>query len=767
MQNSRKGWPKGKRGNFDKQLDGRIEDEEPGDNEEMSPDLARRLAQEAYDSSTDWLDSGRRAAWTDSLRAFQSLHPTASKYLSRDFMYRSALFRPKTRAMIRSDEAQTAAAFFSNEDVVSITPGDGDDPIQKASADLNQQLLQYRLTKTIPWFLTLLGARQDADVQGVCIANAGWRFEEVPTGEMATDINGEEIEVMKRVKDEPFIDLLAPENIRIEPGADWRDPINSSPYVIHLIPMYIEDVRDRIATGEWLPVSDNALRSSSDSDDDTTRSAREPKRVPGKDTTAWKPRAYTICWVRRNIMRWGGEDWNYYTLSSGELLSDPVRLIEVELHGMRPYVMGYVVLESHRTYPSGKIELVADLQRAANDDWNLRFDNLKLSLNPRQFVRAGSGYEQQDLTRFAPGKVIIANVGKDEPLANSVLWDRPPPPDAAAYAEQDRINYDWDQLSGSFGMESVQASSMREAPATGMNLLSGMSSGMNEYELRVFAETFVEPLLRLMVKLEQVYETDPVILGLAGKKAQLYQKYGLNQITDELLNQEITTKVNVGIGATNPALKLRNAMGMAAAIGQIFGPLAAQKLDFDETFAEFAALSGYKDGKRFLKDDAPSIQEMMLQQQIAQLTGKGSQGAPPDQSKVQAAQITSNARVQEQQLRMESDQRSDQMDLQRVMLAEQGENYRTQLQLNVEMQKMQADQAHQTAMAHAKMQAEAMKIQSGQMHQDATAERNHERQRQVDVPPDEAFAGLMDGRVRTFGNGQKWRTKQGKRERVS
>src|ERR1700729_677320 len=88
---------------------------------------AKKLGMETYASSTNWLNSGRRARWNDSLRAFASLHPSGSKYLSGDYRYRSTLFRPKTRSMVRRDEAATASAFFSNEDIVSIAAADDDD----------------------------------------------------------------------------------------------------------------------------------------------------------------------------------------------------------------------------------------------------------------------------------------------------------------------------------------------------------------------------------------------------------------------------------------------------------------------------------------------------------------------------------------------------------------------------------------------------------------------------------------------------------------
>ncbi len=670
---------------------------------------AKKLGLESYLASTSWINTGKRLEWNDSLRAFQSRHPTGSKYLSREYSGRSSLYRPKTRTMVRRDEAATASAFFSNEDVVSIQPGDPDDPKQAASAAIIQELLQYRLTKTIPWFLTLVGARQDAEVMGICVAHAYWDYQEEYSHtehSMQAQENGgyamEERDVMRKIKDEPCIDLVEPENIRFEPGADWRHPLKSSPYVIHLMPMYIQDVLAKMQPGpngeppEWKRVAMSALQSATDMDDDVTRRARETGRVPGKDHDAWKPRDFDICWVRRNIIKWGGQDWHFYSLgSAGELLTEPVPLSEVCLHGERPYVSGFVVLETHKTYPSGKVEIIKDLQRASNDDWNLRFDSVKMALNPRQFVRAGLGIELNDLQRFAPGKTVLVNSKAGEPMNADIMWDRPPPPDASAYQEQDRINLDFDDLTGAFSNSSVQSSQIQQQSATGMNLMSGEASGMNEYELRVFAESFVEPLIRLMVKMEQAYETDPTILALAGKNAGLFQKYGISEITDELLNQEVTCRVNVGIGATNPKMKMQMFLSVGEALGKMFGPIAAQAANFQEVAKELFGLAGYKDGSRFV-DQQFDPRVAMLQQQLQKLQGKqGAAGAVPDQSKVQSAQITSQAKLQERQMQSQSDIEIARMEQQTAQESEAAENWRAWL----------AAQKDMMAMHHASQQA--------------------------------------------------------------
>ena len=642
------------------------------------------LARECYQASTNWINSGRRAKWSDSLRQFQGLHPSGSKYLSTDYRYRSRLFRPKTRAMVRKAEAMTAAAFFANEDVVSISAQDDDDQQQQASAAIMGRLLQYRLTKTIPWFLTLVGARQDAEVMGIAIGKAFWRYAEVHshTEQVPQMANGlpvldedgqpvnDEQDVYLKTEDHPWVDLIAPENFRFDPGADWRNPIATSPYLIELVPMYVVDVRAKMDAGEWIDHPDSALLSANDIDDDTTRRQREQGRVPGKDHDAWKPRPFDICWIRENIIRHEGADVHYFTLASGgELLTRPKPLKEIYLQGIRPYVCGFIVPEAHKTYPTSKAELVRDLQIAANDIENLRFDNVKLALNPRQFVAEGKGVEAQDMRTFMPGKVVYTKTPRDD-----IVWDRPPEVTQSAYAEQDRVNLDFDELTGDISNSSIQANKVVYEAVGNMQMMQGNASTIGEYELRVFAETFVEPILRQLVKLEQAYETDPVVLAIAGREAQLFQKFGMNAITDELLKQELTTRVNVGIGATNPQTRLKNFATAGQIIGQMFGPTAAMGANFQEVVKEIFALSGYKDGERFFQPQFdPRVQ--MLQQQLQQLQGKHGAGRSPqelqiDQGRLQLEQqknqTDSQFRYGELMSDFQSDHRKSEYDMQKL-----------------------------------------------------------------------------------------------------
>lgn len=686
VQNGPLGWSPDKINNFEDWAG----DERP----DLTPEEGKKLAKAAYEASTNWLNAGRRAAWADSLRAFNSRHSTGSKYNSREYAYRSNLYRPKTRATVRRNESYTAMAFFANEDVVNIRANDDDDPKQQASAAIMQSILQYRLKNSIPWFLTLIGARQDCEVMGIAVTKADWEYEERVTGshlEAVTDEGGHvvldedgfakvhEVDEIEVIKDKPRVDLISPENFRFEPGCDWRDPVHSSPYLIELMPLYIEDVKERIAKGEWFDVAESALQHASDLDDDTTRRSREQDRIPGKDNDAWKPAEFQICWVRNNIIKHGGQDWQFYTLSSGgELLSNPRPLKEVYLHGERPFVVGFVVVETHKTYPSSKPELTKDLQRAANDDWNLRFDVLKLQLNPRLFIKTGAGIDPQDARTFMPGKVVLM---KGNP-ADSIQWERPPSPGAEVYQEADRINLDWDDLVGDFTNQSLQSSQQAgEQSATGMNLLSGEAGGLKEYELRVFAETWAEPMFKLLIKLIEAYETDEVILEMAGRNAGLYQRFGIDKVTDDLLKADLNVTANVGIGATNPQHRMKNFVAAGEVLGKMYGPeMLAQGTNFQEVCKEIFGFLGYRDGQRFFN---PSFDPRVaqLQQQLQELQAKGDGKGAPDTSKIQAAQVTGQYRLHERQLEAQSQAQQSGVDLQIAQLKMQADLARDRMKL--------------------------------------------------------------------------------------
>jgi len=421
------------------------------------------LARNAYDSSTDWVDTNLRYQWEKNLSNFNSVHPPGSKYLTSAYDKRSRLFRPKTRTVVRKLEAAMATAFFTNEDMMSISPSNPNDPMQIAGAAIAQSIMQYRLTNTIPWFTTMVTALQDAAIYGTVVSHQYWEFEEKDETFASVDDEGAEVvdmegkplreKVTSTIKDFPVIEVVEPENFRIDPASDWYDPISSSPYVIHLIPMFVQDVMERMDNKEWKKLSMGELLSTQTQDDDTLRLTREEPREDPLEDQFETVDEFKIVWVHKNIIKKDGQDWCFFTAGTQYLLTDPKPLQEMYpwlKDHERPYVMGKLNIEAHRVYPSATIELTEELQAASNDIWNQRFDNIKLAMNKRYHIRRDRNIDLDALFRSVPGGAVEM----DDPDQDVRIVETRDVT-ASAYQEQDRINMDFDELQGNFSASTV------------------------------------------------------------------------------------------------------------------------------------------------------------------------------------------------------------------------------------------------------------------------------------------------------------------------
>lgn len=580
-----------------------------------------KLAKDAYSTSTSYVDSNYRKKWDDALRMFQSRHPSDSKYNTESYKHRSKIFRPKTRSLVRKHEASVAAAFFSNIDVISTEPVNQDDPQQAASAALMKEILQYRLTKTVPWFRLVCGAMQDAMTIGVVCSYQYWKYQETKDQEYTEvqdefgNVSYQEVITSTVTEDEPCVELMPIENVRFDPGADWVNPVKSSPYVIRMIPMYVCDVKSMMNTEgrdgkSWKKYTDGEIRSAMKQENDQTKQTRDNGRQSTTDTGNAPITDYEIVWVHENFFRIDGKEKVFFTLGVEFMLTDPVDLKEVYFHGERPVVIGTCVIETHKAMPDSPVTFSDQLQREVNEIANQRIDNVKMVLNKRYIVKRGAQVDLKSIVRNVPASITLANdpVGDVRTIDfNDVT--------GSSYQEQDRLNVDYDELTGNFSQGSVMTNRKMGETVGGMGMISNAANQITEYTIRTFTETWVEPVIRQLVKLEQKYETDKVILGIAANKAQLLQKYGIDQVTDELLNQELTLNVNVGMGATDPIMRLNKFVGALTAFAnssQIPG------INKEEVGKEIFGLAGYRDGARFIADEDSIPDEAKAAMQQAQ-----------------------------------------------------------------------------------------------------------------------------------------------------
>jgi len=590
----------------------------------VSDDVWLKRSTDAFNASVNFANTNWRNQWTNNLRMFQNKHPLGSKYNTEAYKYRSKLFRPKIRSATRNTEAAGAAAFFSSMDVVAINPvGLGKE--QKAASKLIKEAVDYRLqSPQMRWFLTVMGGLQDAMKMGVVASYNYWKKD---------DRNP------NKVIDHPCVELTPIDQIHFHPGASWIDPIGTSPYVIRQIPMFIQDVKEdprfaKCTDGEFAASligfdSINNVRNNNQEDP-------QQMQVPGGE----KMTDFSMVWVHQVFMRINGKDYVYYTLHTNKRLTDPEPIENEFWHGERPITLGFYVLESHRAMPPGVPELGEQIQREANEIVNSRQDNVKLALNKRYIIKRGANVDIRSLLRNASGSATMADNPDSD--VRELEWNDVT---SSAYEEQSRLDVDFDGIVGGFNAGTVQTNRHLNETVGGLSMLQSAAGQLQDYGLKTFSETWLEPTLRQVTKLVQYYESDETILAVCADRAEIWNE--IAQITDELMMQDLLITVDVGVGNSNPGFRLERFVSGIRSFTEIAQNLPPE-MDAGEIAAEMFSYLGYKDGRRFFKDmQNPEIAKAMAQ--IQMLTEELQKAQEGDQLKVAIQQVKDEAAMARQE----------------------------------------------------------------------------------------------------------------------
>jgi len=595
-------------------------------NESPSNQEFLSMVREAENQATTYMNQINRRSWTQGYRAFNNRHFTGSKYTTDDFTHRSKLFVPATRKAVRKDMAAVAASLFGTLDAVTVMAGNEADQQQRASAAVVQELVNYRTDRasrkaSIPWFHVAMGARQTAMITGFCISKQSWKLElrRTRSESFTDDETGEQRQrdVWEPDIDRPDCELFPPENYVIDPAADWTNPAQDAAYVFLKYPMRIDEIRrkQRDPRRPWKPLPESILRGAGNGqtrfDMEAIRRARE-NGIDRFNDVEQNRAEFDIIWVYECFIRAAGEDWTFLSVGDKALLTDPapVRQVYPEQFGERPLVMGYGSLEPFRIFPMSPVESWQPVQQEINDIRNLSLDAIKQNVTPVTKVVRGRQVDVEAIKRRAHGTSIFVTKPDD------VTWDRPPDVPQSVIAMKQHLDVDFDDLAGQANYGTVQNNNALGKTLGGLQLAAGAANAVQEFDIRVWIETWCEPVLAQIVRLEQFYESDPTILGLCGERAKLFQKYGISEISNDLLEREVTLRVNIGLGAGDPQQRL----GKFNSALQIVLPVCQSSPDFisgkkkvnvDAVFDEVFGGAGYRDGgQRFISQGEPQQNPM-------------------------------------------------------------------------------------------------------------------------------------------------------------
>ncbi len=318
--------------------------------------------------------------------------------------------------------------------------------------------------------------------------------------------------------------------------------------------------------------------------------------------------------------------------------------------GERPFVVGFSAIESHRNYPDGDIAQMAPLQEEINSVANQRLDNVRLVLNKRYFIRRGSQMDLDALMRNVPGGGVMTNdPEKDVQIVNT------PDVTSSAYKEQDMLAQDLDDLVGGFGQASIAAGGKQMDRSGSMDVLQGAAGAVQDYGIKIFFETWMEPVLRQLVRLEQMYETDQTVLAVAAKTTKLWKRFGIDLVTDELLQQNLNVSINVGVGNTDPMKRVQKLVFGVSQVSSL--PDVARRLKSLEIANEVFGALGYKDASRFIMNDQeleehmktapPPIPPPEVAVKMQELQQRKAEADQRDKRETQANQDTHEWRMQQ------------------------------------------------------------------------------------------------------------------------
>ena len=192
-----------------------------------------------------------------------------------------------------------------------------------------------------------------------------------------------------------------------------------------------------------------------------------------------------------------------------------------------------------------------------------------------------------------------------------MTWDKAPGPDAAAFQIQNQLSVDFDDQAGQFNSGSVQTNRSLNETVGGLRLISGAANAVSEFDLRVWIETWTEPTIAQIIKLLQYYEDDATILALCGGRAKLFEKFGISEINDELLQAQVKVRVDAGVGNADPEQKLAKLQTGLNILMPLFAgsPQVASgelTVDLKAIADEVFGLCGQRDGAdKFIKTGAP------------------------------------------------------------------------------------------------------------------------------------------------------------------
>ena len=563
------------------------------------------LAGEAYSASTSYLETYKVREWIDAYKLYNGQHTKDTKFFDKSRPhYLSKFFIPKTYEFIVTQTAYVKQAMFSGSSYVDSQIYNDYDAQAAVQADFFKTFLEYRLKEDKNWYYKhIISQYQDAHLTNFPCAKVSYDFE----------------------KEKAIVTPISVERIRIHPQSNPLDPVNSSPYLIHIIPMYVYQVKKRMKSkGEdkWLKLSDDEMLKTIHKIENDVASARndfESELSESEGDTSLKD--HQIVYIHENfIVGEDGTDYCFYTLGKEKLLSKVYKTEELYFQG-RPFVIGSVMIEAGRVYPKAPIIHAKPLQEMLNELQNMSND-IKRRVSMPNFLVSRKVHDLYALESAKPGAYIKVN----DPQNDIVPLQVPTQVNNLQEGIMTAATHIDDML-GRYGISTAQSKAGANSSVGGMQQQASSANLISELYLSTFIETYVEPMLEMYLSVEMKYNG-----GNKGLVKKIFNDYGVAKRAEEkgILEADLPTQlskmdktvkigINAAVGAANPDVKFQKIIATLSQLSKLAAEMnPSMPYNMEEIVKETLSIQGYKNPAKFIKKgDDPMIAQ--LQAKLQQL----------------------------------------------------------------------------------------------------------------------------------------------------
>lgn len=565
-------------------------------------------------SAENYMANNLHPQWKKNEYVYRLIHENKTLTTDPRYRHRSKLYIPKARNAVTRKLAAFIGTYFSSPDIVSLTPRKKHDRMLSEAAQLLFAATNYRLKHSMNFFLNCVFAWLDVMKYGRGCVCVGWDYEEKTTKKkedvplkddlgVTEEIKQMEIVKIQVLKDEPTLRHVPVWNLFIAPSSDPINPVNSSPCLIEKLPVFVPEALRKWENGEWTIPKEVDLSKKTEAEDYLERFRWKPsefeqaidaEKADETDKKPWRQLEIWKCFVNVD-----GRDVFFLSLKGEHMLTDPEDVEGKWPCQGRPYVMGGILPDSTNAYWDSFLEIVEPLQREINAIRNQRRDNITLALNKKLLVRRTAGIDTNSLLFSRPGAPILGDDIGEMAVRELMYQDVT----SSSYKEQQLNEVAFEETTGitPYNM-GTQRPGMNQT-ATGTSILTEEANTVNSMELRIINETFIIPLLEMVVQFEQEFENEEVLRHVADEEGIDFDAIW----TREAIEAKFDIEVNAGIGSTSREIRMRN-LGMfldrGMAINTQYGAPVINLLQFVK---EGMPLAGFDNPDRFVNANVVAL----------------------------------------------------------------------------------------------------------------------------------------------------------------